>query len=194
MSSKIKSLDELLKKFRTSESFKGVVGQRIATLTVPRIVREKLLGLDDIQFLNEFKKLFYNYFMLGRMGETALNNILDNNDVAILKQKLIDLFLSDISPSKKLKSVMELKHVGLFFGTSLLSAACQGEFIIYHEKVFKGIEELECTWIPIDIVDTSESYFAFNDICKALKEMYSFKSLGEVHEFFWHGKDINWNF
>lgn len=194
MSKHPKNVVELIKAFRKSKHFRDVVGQKITTLTVPRIVREKLLGLDDIEFLNEFESMFINYFMLGRMGETALKNILNSNNVAKIKQKLIDLFLTNMSPEKKLKSIMELKQVGLFFGTSLLSASSDGEFVIFHEKVLEGIKELKCTWMPLDTVDTCESYFAFNDICKALKEFYGFKSLGEVHEFYWHGKDSNWNF
>ncbi len=184
---------ELLQPFRKSKYFKDVVRQRIAVLTIPRVVKE-LLGLKDKDFFHEFKQMFLKYFMLGTMSETAINSIIQYNNIADIKQRLKDLFLTDMPPDKKLKSIMMLKNVGLFFGTSLLSTACHGNFVIYHEKVLEGIKELDCTWMTVDRVDTSESYFPFNDICKALKEMYEFKSLGEVHEFFWHGKDTGWNF
>jgi len=43
-------------------------------------------------------------------------------------------------------------------------------------------------------VKTAEDYIDFNELCKSIKNNFGFRSLGELHEFFWHGHNSGWNF
>jgi hypothetical protein len=43
-------------------------------------------------------------------------------------------------------------------------------------------------------VKTAEHYIDFNELCKSIKNNFGFSSLGELHEFFWHGHSSGWNF
>ncbi len=195
MSSNLTDFKLLIDKFRKSHYFKHVVSRRIAEITVPRVMKNRLLKLDEQSFRKEFDELFEQYFMLGRMRRRALSNILNYNKISDIKKALDDLFLKDKTVKEKLESITELKNISWFFGTSLLAVAYNGEYIIYHDNVYEGIVNSNCiNKNHMKPVKSSESYLAFNDICKAIQESYKFTCLAEVHEFFWHGKITDWTF
>jgi hypothetical protein len=188
------ALEAELKKFRSSELFQDVVWQRSCVLAVPRIVKTRLLVLEGKDFRREFKKTFERYFMLGR--KFAPENIIKGNPLENVKRALMDMFLTDMPPGQRLASVMSLHGVKLFFGSYLLSAAYDGNFIVYHEGVLEGIREClphlaRQVKLPPEISEP-EPYFEFNDICQSIKDLLGFNNLAEVHEFFWHGHDEKW--
>lgn len=62
----------------------------------------------------------------------------------------------------------------------------------------KGIEDFlthVVDWQLVELnVKTAEHYIDFNEVCKSIKTNFGFRSLGELHEFFWHGHSSDWNF
>ena len=132
--------------------------------------------------------------MLGRMSSRAIDAIFDNNSVQDIKRRLMDMFQSDLPPLRRLESITSLSGIDLFFGSYLLAASHDGAFIVYHDNVLNGVKEslpklAELLKLPTSI-SRSEEYLDFNDVCKAIRELLGFKSLAEVHEFFWHGHKL----
>jgi len=78
------------------------------------------------------------------------------------------------------------------------TAVKNDEYTIYHENVVKGIEEFLThivDWQLVELnVKTAEHYIDFNEVCKSIKNNFGFRSLGELHEFFWHGHNSGWSF
>ncbi len=185
----LSDLDAEIKNFRSSEFFQDVIWQRTCVLALPRIIT-RLLPLEKEQFRTEFYRTFEKYIMLGRMGSRAIDAIFDNNSVENIKRKLMDMFQSDLPPLRRLESITSLNGIDLFFGSYLLSASHDGAFIVYQDDVLNGVKEslpnlAEVLKLPGSISELEE-YFDFNDVCRAIRELLGFKSLAEVHEFFWH--------
>lgn len=189
-------VEDLLRKFRReSEFFQDVLGQELAISVIPSLISNVLLKLDGSDFEEKFVEIFKTYTML---KPRTLRPLLRKNPPSEIKWRLLDVFFGSKSPLERLKSLMELEGAGFFFGTTLLSIAYEGAFIIYEDKLLKGIESLLLhlteDWAGMKQVNTPERYMMFNELCKVIKKNYGFKSLAEVHEFFWHGYDSKWTF
>jgi hypothetical protein len=62
----------------------------------------------------------------------------------------------------------------------------------------KGIEDFLTHIVDWELVElnvkTAEHYIDFNELCKSIKNNFGFTTLGELHEFFWHGHKSGWSF
>jgi len=182
---------DLIEKFRRTEHYLDVIWQDIRrVLFKPKL--ERLADMDE----NEFKKLMLSeLFMRPRLGEAHIDKILSENDFREIKIRLMNLLFGRGPLEDRLRAVIELKHVGPYIASQFLSLISD-DYIIYHEKVLDGIRSLLpelAKWLGLpERVRTAEEYIHFNTICAIIKEYFGFRSLGEVHEFFWHGHDQGW--
>ena len=184
----MKKIRELLRGFRDSDTYQHIIYvQYFAPKKVRKIITEEILDFDE----ERFRDIMAEYFMLGRMGEQAIDYILRNNDFNDVKFRLLNLFVGKKPIVERFKAFLEIKGIDLFFGTHFLRATGEDDFVIYHDYVLKGIKELLPKIAP-NRVETVEEYMDFNDLCKEIRDIYGFKDLGELHEFFWHGYKNKW--
>ena len=187
---------KLLDQFRRQEyHYPDIVWQDIRAKRLSPILTMRLTNMDK----NEFKDLLLsNLFMRARIPEKTVEDIISNNDFNEVKLKLLDLFLGIRPIRERLHDVMKLNGIGPYIASQLLSAVTEDEYTVYHPKVAKGIRDLLPHLVDWDILNLSvvkaEQYLSFNEICKSIKKTFGFKSLGEVHEFFWHGHKSKWKF
>ena len=148
---------------------------------------------------DEFKALLVsNLFLPKSVSPQTADVIIVANDFNELKLKLLDLFLG-VGPLKdKLKAVLDLEGFDPCIASQLLAAVNNEEYTIYHEHVVNVIEDFlthVVDWQLIELnVKTAEEYIDFNELCKSIRNKFGFRSLGEHHEFFWHGHSSSWNF
>lgn len=188
------SLSDLLKAFRTTEyPYSDIVWQDIRVKYLKPILTEEMVHLS----VTSFKELLLSeWFMNPRLPEQTISRITQGNDFNEMKLRLLDLFLGTRSLRDRLQDVMDLKGVGPYIASQFLSAV-DDTFIIYHENVLEGIQELLPHlegWGMLPTVQNAEDYLKFNEVCRSIKERFNFKSVGEVHEFFWHGLNNEWEF
>lgn len=148
---------------------------------------------------DEFKKLLSsNLFLPKSVSNQTAEMIVGANDFNEMKLKLFDLFLGDRAIKKRFQTVMDLEGFDACITSQLLAAVKKEEYTIYHQNVVNGIEDFLAHVVDWEIVDlnvkTAENYLDFNELCKSIKNNFEFKSLGELHEFFWHGHSSGWNF
>ncbi|MEM3788505.1 MAG: hypothetical protein QXN95_01375 [Candidatus Bathyarchaeia archaeon] len=190
------NLVELLEKFRSSEyHYPDVIWHEVRAKKLKEIISEKLVGMTRDEFKN---LLLSNLFMKPRIPEQTINDIISQNDFVEVKRRINSLFLGTGSIKERIQSVMDLKGVGPYLASQLVAAVGDDEYAVYHPKVVEGMKELlphldDWQFFNFD-ESTAEGYLWFNEICKAVKKIFNFKSLGEVHEFFWHGHDSKWEF
>ncbi|MEM2213370.1 MAG: hypothetical protein QXG61_08430, partial [Candidatus Nezhaarchaeales archaeon] len=90
----------------------------------------------------QLKELLLGYrFYEPRLEEKAVDKIINENDFNELKLRLLDLFLGKSPLEQRLQHVMDLKGVGAFITSNLLSAIDSGS-IIFHPDVVNGMKEL----------------------------------------------------
>lgn len=158
------------------------------------LLTEKLADMTRDDFRN---LMLSNWFMQPRISEQIVNDIITLNDFNEVKLRLLDLFLGKRPIKDRLQIVMDLAGVGPYLASQLLSAVDEA-YTIYHQNAVEGIKDLLPHLVDWEILETNvataEQYLHFNKICKSIQKRFGFKSLGEVHEFFWHGHDSNWNF
>jgi len=189
-------LVKLLDQFRRLEyHYPDVVWHDMRAKKLKPILTEKLVNMTQ----EEFKKLLLSsLFMPARIPEQSVNDIVTQNDFNEVKLKLLDLFLGTRPIKERLQDVMDLAGIGPYIASQLLSAVKNDEYTIYHPNVVEGIKDLLPHLVDWEILEsnvtTAEQYLNFNEICKSIQKRFGFKSLGEVHEFFWHGHSSNWNF
>jgi len=188
-------ISELLEKFRSVEyHYPDVVWHDVRLRVLRPILTEKLVDFTP----EDFEELLRSdWFMWPRVIEQTLQQILGENDFNEVKLRLLNLFLGKGSIEKRLQDVLNLRGIGVFLASQFLSAVDE-DYIIYHRRVLEGIRELlphlDDWGILPENVKTAEGYLRFNDICRSIRDRFGFKSLGEVHEFFWHGHEKNWQF
>ncbi|MEM2374374.1 MAG: hypothetical protein QXI11_08040 [Thermoproteota archaeon] len=126
----------------------------------------------------QLKELLLGYrFYEPRLEEKAVDKIINENDFNELKLRLLDLFLGKSPLEQRLQHVMDLKGVGAFITSNLLSAIDSGS-IIFHPDVVNGMKEL----LPEDelrkhhkVADlnrfdiNAKEYLRFNEFCKVVK-------------------------
>jgi hypothetical protein len=187
---------ELLKKFRSIEyHYADVIWHDVRAKRLKEIVTENLTDMTRDEFRN---LLLGDLFMKPRIPEQTINDIIHQNDFNEVKLKISDLFLGTKPIKERIRNLMKLKGVGPYIASQLIAGVGDDEYVVYHENVTEGIKDLLphlVDWNLCDFnVSTAEEYLRFNEVCNAIKKTFSFISLGEVHEFFWHGHDSKWKF
>jgi hypothetical protein len=192
----MKDIVKLLDQFRRLEyHYPDIVWHDIRAKKLRPLLTEKLVNMTP----GDLKNLMLSHlFMRARIPEQSINDIITRNDFADIKLKMLDLFIGVRPIRERLEDVMNLTGIGPYIASQLLSAVTNDEYTVYHEKVAEGIADLLphlVDWGILELsVRTAEQYLNFNELCKSIRERFGFQSLGEVHEFFWHGHDSNWNF
>ncbi len=186
-------IQELLERFRKTECYLDVLWQDIRVKKVREYVLKVFPRLDEAGFREKFHEMMEDWFMRGRMERRAVEDI-PTNDYREIKFRLLNLLLNkeQQQPIEERASFpQELRGVGPFLMPQFLSAVGEDEYIAYHPGVLEGIKAALPNIVEIVVfptrVESVEDYIKFNEVCKAIKERFGFRSLGEVHEFFWHG-------
>ncbi len=148
---------------------------------------------------DEFKALLLsNLFLPKSVSKQTADRIVTGNDFNEVKLKLFDLFLGVRPFKERLQNVLDIEGFDPCIASQLLAAVNNDEYTIYHENVVKGIEDFLTHVVDWQIVElnvkTADHYVDFNELCKSIKNNFGFRSLGELHEFFWHGHNSGWNF
>ncbi len=148
---------------------------------------------------DEFKKLLLSKLFLPKtVSEQIAETIVVANDFNEMKLKLFDLFFGLRPLKQRIQTVMDLDGFDPCITSQLLAVVKNDEYTIYHQNVVNGIEDFLAHVVDWEIVDlnvkTAENYLDFNELCKSIKNNFGFRSLGELHEFFWHGHSSGWNF
>jgi hypothetical protein len=130
--------------------------------------------------------------------QQTATTIVTANNFNELKLKLFDLFLGVRPLKERLQAVLDLEGFNVCVASQLLAAVNNKEYTIYHENVVNGIEDFlthVVDWQLVELnVKTAEDYIDFNELCKSIQNNFGFRTLGELHEFFWHGHNSGWNF
>jgi hypothetical protein len=189
-------LMELLDQFRRTEyHYPDIIWHDMRAKKLKPLLTEKLVNMTP----HEFRELLLSkLFMHPRIPEQTVNDIVTKNDFDNVKLRLLDLFIGMRPIQEMMQDVMDLVGIGPYIASQLLSAVKNEEYTVYHPNVVQGINDLLPHLVDWGILETSvttaEQYLNFNDICKSIQKRFEFKSLGEVHEFFWHGHSSNWSF
>jgi hypothetical protein len=187
---------DLLEKFRRLDyHYSDVVWHDMRAKKLKPLLTEKLVNMTPSEF---GELLLGRLFMHTRIPDQTVNDIVAKNDFNEVKLRLLDLFIGIRPIRERLQDVLDLAGIGPYVASQLLSAVKNDEYIVYHQNVFEGIRDMLPYLIEWEIIETkvtnAEQYLNFNEVCKSIQKMFGFKSLGEVHEFFWHGHDSKWNF
>lgn len=190
------NVNEVLERFRMAEyHYPDVIWHDIRSAKLkPKLIAE----LTNIT-ADEFKALLLsNLFLPKSISKQTADIIVVGNDFNEVKLKLFDLFLGVQPFKKRLQNVLDLEGFDPCIASQLLAAVNNNEYTIYHENVVKGIEDFLTHVVDWEIVElnvkTADHYIDFNELCKSIKNNFGFRSLGELHEFFWHGHNSGWNF
>lgn len=189
-------LMKLLDQFRRQEyHYPDIVWHDMRAKKLKPILTEEMINMERVEFKD---LLLSNLFMPARIHEQVASDIVTRNDFNEVKLKLLDLFLGTRPIEERLQDVMDLAGIGPYIASQLLSAVTNDEYTVYHPNVVEGIKDLLPHLVDWEIlqlnVTNAEQYMNFNEVCKSIKKRFGFKSLGEVHEFFWHGHDSDWKF
>ena len=190
------NVNEVLERFRKAEyHYPDVIWHDIRSIKLKPKLTSQLVSMTA----DEFKSLLLsNLFLPNTVSDQVANVIVLGNDFNETKLKLFDLFLGTGDFKQRLQNVLDLEGFNPCIASQLLSAVNNKEYTIYHENVVNGIEDFLAhvvDWQLIELkVKTAEQYIDFNELCKSIKNNFGFSSLGELHEFFWHGHSSGWNF
>ncbi len=190
------NVNEVLERFRMAEyHYPDVIWHDLRSAKLRPKLTTELVNITP----DEFKKLLSsNLFLPKSVSNQTAEMIVGANDFNEMKLKLFDLFLGDRAIKKRFQTVMDLEGFDACITSQLLAAVKKEEYTIYHQNVVNGIEDFLAHVVDWEIVDlnvkTAENYLDFNELCKSIKNNFEFKSLGELHEFFWHGHSSGWNF
>ena len=192
----MKNIEEIIKKFRTSEYYCDVFWHEIRKkILIPKLTKE-LPNMNE----DEFKKLLSDRSLFGIIKNPNINLMLE--DFKETKIRLMNLLLGKELIEKRIKEALEIKGISIYTVSNLLSATSD-EFILYHDFLIPAINNLLpelqnrvsiCAKFLPKKVETAEDYINFNEFCKILMKILGFKTLGELHEFLWHGYDTEWKF
>jgi len=190
------NVNAVLEQFRKAEyHYPDVIWHDIRSVKLkPKLTMELVNMTAD-----EFKALLLsNLFLPKTVSEQTANSIVAENDFNEVKLKLFDLFLGVQSFKERFQTVLDLEGFEPCVASQLISAVNNDEYTIYHENVVHGIEDFLThivDWQLVELnVKTAEHYIDFNELCKSIKNNFGFRSLGELHEFFWHGHNSGWSF
>jgi hypothetical protein len=190
------NVNEVLERFRKAEyHYPDVIWHDIRSIKLKPKLTAELVNITA----EEFKALLVsNLFLPKSVSPQTAEVIIVANDFNELKLKLLDLFLGVGPLKERLQAVLDLEGFDPCIASQLLAAVNNREYTIYHEHVVKGIEDFlthVVDWQLVELnVKTAEEYIDFNELCKSIRNNFGFRSLGELHEFFWHGHSSGWNF
>ena len=190
--SKNQRLEDLLQRFRDSDGYIDVAWQTTRINVLKSRLIEDLVDMSSSQF----KELVLgNWFYRPRLEERQYEKIINQNGFENVKLRLLNLFVEEKPLRDRIQDVMNLKEVGPFIASQFFSVISD-QFIMYHDDLIKGLtrlfhelfaEEFQYHFaVAVRKPINAKSYLEFNEICKAIRDTFGFKSLGEVHEFFVH--------
>jgi hypothetical protein len=190
------NVNVVLEQFRKAEyHYPDVIWHDIRSVKLkPKLTRE-LVNMTA----QEFKGLLLsNLFLPKTVSKQRADTIIEENDFNEVKLKLFDMFLGVRSFKERLQTVLDIEGFEPGVASQLLSAVNPEEYTIYHKNVVKGIEDFLTHIVDWELVElnvkTAEHYIDFNELCKSIKNNLGFTTLGELHEFFWHGHMSGWSF
>jgi hypothetical protein len=190
------NVNTVLEQFRKAEyHYQDVIWHDLRSFKLKPKLTMELVNMTP----EEFKALLLsNLFLPKTVSQQQADIIVEENDFNEVKLKLFDLFLGVRSFKERLQSVLDLEGFEPGFASQLLAAVNNAEYTIYHRNVVKGIEDFLTHIVDWELVElnvkTAEHYIDFNELCKSIKNNFGFASLGELHEFFWHGHKSGWSF
>lgn len=190
------NVNEVLERFRKAEyHYPDVVWHDMRSIKLKPKLTMELANMTA----NEFKNLLLsNLFLPKSVSQHTTEVIVAGNDFNEVKLKLFDLFLGVRPLEERLQAVLDLEGFNPCIASQLLAAINNNEYTIYHPNVVNGIEDFLTHMIDWQLVElnvkTAEHYIDFNELCKSIKNNFDFRTLGELHEFFWHGHNSGWNF
>ena len=190
------NVNEVLERFRKAEyHYPDVIWHDIRSTKLKPKLTAELANLTAEQFK---ALLLSNLFLPKSISKETAETIVSKNDFNLVKLRLLDLFLGASDFKQSLQAVLDLKGFNACIVSQLLAAINNQEYTIYHEHVVSGIEDFLAHVVDWQIVElniqTAENYIDFNELCISIKNNMGFRSLGELHEFFWHGHNSGWNF
>ena len=190
------NVNEVLERFRKAEyHYPDVVWHDIRSVKLkPKLTTELVdMTADELKSL-----LLSNLFLPKSVSQQTAGIIVAGNDFNEVKLKFFDLFLGVRPLRERLQTVLDLEGFDVCIVSQLLAAVDNNEYTIYHENVVNGIEDFlthVVDWQLVELnVKTADDYIDFNELCKSIRNNFGFRSLGELHEFFWHGHNSGWNF
>jgi len=185
-------IENLLQRFRASIGFIDVVWQTSRINVLRSKLIEDLVDMSPSQFKG---LVMGNWFYRPMLKEWQYEKIISQNGFENVKLRLLSLFVEEKPLRERIQDVMDLREVGPFIASQFFSVISD-QLIMYHDDLVKGIRGLflelfaeEFQYHFADVIKKptdAESYLEFNEICKAIRDIFCFKSLGEVHEFFVH--------
>jgi hypothetical protein len=190
------NVNTVLEQFRKAEyHYPDVIWHDIRSVKLKPKLTQGLVNMTA----HEFKGLLLsNLFLPKTVSKQRADMMVEENDFNEVKLKLFDLFLGVRSFKERLQTVLDLEGFEPVVTSQLLSAVKPEEYTIFHKNVVKGIEDFLThivDWELIELnVKTAEHYIDFNELCKSIQNNFGFTSLGELHEFFWHGHKSGWSF
>ncbi|PVX27051.1 MAG: hypothetical protein CW716_04280 [Candidatus Bathyarchaeum sp.] len=190
------NVNTVLEQFRKAEyHYPDVIWHDIRSVKLKPKLTQELVNMTA----QEFKGLLLsNLFLPKTVSKQRAETIVEENDFNEVKLKLFDLFLGVRSLKERLQTVLDIEGFEAVVASQLLSAVNPKEYTIYHKNVVKGIEDFLTHIVDWELVElnvkTAEHYIDFNELCKSIKNNFGFTSLGELHEFFWHGHKSGWSF
>jgi hypothetical protein len=190
------NVNEVLERFRMTEyHYPDVIWHDIRSTKLKPKLTAELANLTAEQFK---ALLLSNLFLPKSISKETAQTIVSGNDFNLVKLRLLDLFLGASDFKQSLQAVLDLKGFDACIVSQLLAAINNQEYTIYHEHVVSGIEDFLAhvvDWQLVELnVQTAEHYIDFNELCISIQNNMGFRSLGELHEFFWHGHNSGWNF
>lgn len=190
------NVNEVLERFRMAEyHYPDVIWHDLRSAKLKPKLTTELVSITS----DELKDLLLsNLFLPKSVSTQTAEKIITGNDFNEMKLKLFDLFLGVRPLKERIQTVMDLEGFDACITSQLLAAVKNDEFTIYHQNVVNGIEDFLAHVVDWEIIDLNikiaENYLDFNELCKSIKNNFGFRSLGELHEFFWHGHSSGWNF
>jgi hypothetical protein len=190
------NVSEVLERFRMAEyHYPDVIWHDIRSVKLKPKLTTELANLTAEQFK---ELLLSNLFLPKSITKETAETIVSENDFNLVKLRLLDLFVGVSDFKQSMQAVLDLKGFDACIVSQLLAAINNQDYTIYHEHVVNGIEDFlthVVDWQLIELnVKTAENYIDFNELCISIKNNMGFRSLGELHEFFWHGHNSGWNF
>ena len=190
------NVNEVLERFRMAEyHYPDVIWHDLRSAKLTPKLTTDLVSLTPAEFK---KMLLSKLFLPNTVTKQLAETIGVANDFNEMKLKLFDLFMGVRPIKQRIQTVMDLQGFDPCITSQLLAAVKNDEYTIYHQNVVNGIEDFLAHVVDWEIVDlnvkNAENYLDFNELCKSIKNNFGFRSLGELHEFFWHGHSSGWNF
>jgi len=200
----LEKLWEAVRRFKSSRYYADAEWDRVRSMKIKEFVEELIEDFSELDG-DRFKEKLRSFLQERLMARVRPipKEIVENNDPTKLVLALVNLRFSRMSVEERIRKLMELHSVGTFVATELV-ALFDEDYICYHDNLIEALEDPMIKpvikYLEMDIpqkvkdADDIEDYLKLNEICKAIRNIFNFRDLWEVHEFLWHGRDTNWRF